>query len=206
MDTLTKIKQLLGMDVKLAQVKLENGAVLEAEAFEEGQSVFIVSDEERIPLPVGEYQLEDGQKLAVIEEGIIAAIGIKEEEPVEEEMEVEAEVEKPKKIVESTETHFSFSAEQIDEIAKKVAAILSEEVEEITPEVETKEEGGDALIGAPEVETKEVEPQELSVELSEVKPKTHSPEKSTKTETVRFARKRRSSIKDRVFEKLFSDN
>ena len=63
-EILSKIKEIVGVEltektVKLAELKLENGTVLEAEAFEKGEAVFIKSDDERIALPVGEYILED---------------------------------------------------------------------------------------------------------------------------------------------------
>ena len=47
--------------VELAQAKLDNGTVLEAEAFEAGNEIFIVTEDERVAVPVGEYQMEDGQ-------------------------------------------------------------------------------------------------------------------------------------------------
>jgi hypothetical protein len=63
-------------------MNLENGAVLEAEAFEAGNEVFIVSGEDRVPAPVGEHKLEDGSILVVIvEEGMIAEIKAAEQKP-----------------------------------------------------------------------------------------------------------------------------
>ena len=57
--------------MKLAEVKLENGTILEAESFEKGNEVFIKTEDERVALPVGEYLIEDGKTLKVIEEVII---------------------------------------------------------------------------------------------------------------------------------------
>ena len=72
-ELLSQIKNLLGMeDIQLEKLNLENGTVLEAESFESGKEVFILSEDERIPLPVGEYQLEDGRGLEVTDEGVIA--------------------------------------------------------------------------------------------------------------------------------------
>jgi len=84
---LNKVRVLLGMEVKLEQMKLGDGVtVLEAEMFEAGNEVFVVTeDEQKIPVPVGEYELEDGRILVVVEEGIIAEI--KEKEVEEEEVE-----------------------------------------------------------------------------------------------------------------------
>lgn len=75
--------------VELAQAKLENGTVLEAEAFEAGNEIFIVTEDEKVAVPKGEYQMEDGRILVVEEEGII-----KEIKEAEEKEEVEAEEEK----------------------------------------------------------------------------------------------------------------
>jgi len=49
MNVINEIKTLLGMEVKLAQMKLKDGVtVIEADAFEAEQAVFIVNGEERI--------------------------------------------------------------------------------------------------------------------------------------------------------------
>jgi hypothetical protein len=80
--------------VTLAQGKLEDGTVIEADAFEAGSPVFIVNEEDRIPLPIGEYDF-DGKVLVVAEEGIIAEIREATEEAPEdapaEEVAAEAE-------------------------------------------------------------------------------------------------------------------
>jgi hypothetical protein len=87
---LNKVRTLLGLEVKLETMRLSDGvSTLEADAFEAGQPVFILTeDEQRIPLPVGEYELEDMRILVVIEEGVIAEV--REAAEVEEEVEVEA--------------------------------------------------------------------------------------------------------------------
>jgi len=76
--------------VELAQAKLDNGTILEAEAFEAGNEIFIVTEDERVAMPVGEYMMEDGQMLVVSEEGIIGEIKAQE---AEEEVEAEEEEE-----------------------------------------------------------------------------------------------------------------
>jgi hypothetical protein len=81
-------------EVKLAQAKLDNGTILEAEAFEAGNEIFIVTEDERVAVPVGEYQMEDGQILVVEEEGIIGEIKSAEEEVEAEEDEEMAYVSK----------------------------------------------------------------------------------------------------------------
>ena len=68
------IAMLKAFDAKLEELKTDAGAVLFAEIFEAGEPVFIVEGDAQIPLPVGDYVLEDGRTLSVTEEGIIGAI------------------------------------------------------------------------------------------------------------------------------------
>jgi delta 1-pyrroline-5-carboxylate dehydrogenase len=71
--------------VELAQAKLENGTVVESESFKEGDEIFIVTDDDKVAMPVGEYVMEDGKLLVVKEEGIIADYReVSDEVPAEE--------------------------------------------------------------------------------------------------------------------------
>ena len=190
MNKIEQIKALLGMEVKLATMKLVNGTEIEAEVFEAENEVFIVSEEEKVALPVGEYELEDGKILVVVEEGIISEIKEKEEEAeeeveaevkVEEEEEMQAEVATPKKVVESVskETHFAKIEEMQKEIdALKLALEPKEEVEEVKEEVE------------------------LSAE--EVAPIKHNPEaEATKKDTFLYSQKAPKTTKSVIYNKLF---
>ena len=85
-----QIKNVLNLneEVKLETANLDNGTVIEADAFESGNEVFIVTEDEKVALPIGEYALEDGKILVVAEEGLIAEIKDAEaEEETEEEIE-----------------------------------------------------------------------------------------------------------------------
>jgi hypothetical protein len=148
-EAINTIKTYLNMEVKLAEMKLVDGVtVLHANEFVAGQEVYIVSEEEKIPLPIGEYELEDGKILLVSEDGIIAEIkdAVEEEkEAVEPESEVpvEATVETveaaPKKIIKSVseEHHFAELAKLQSEIdALKLAAVEVIETVETVEEVE----------------------------------------------------------------------
>ena len=75
-NVIEKIKDVLNLneEVKLEQTKLENGTIIEFDSLEEGKEVFIVSDSEKIAMPVGEYILEDSRLLVVEEEGVIADV------------------------------------------------------------------------------------------------------------------------------------
>ena len=196
-------------EVKFEQMTLENGAVLEAEAFEAGNEVFIVNEEDRIALPVGEYTLADGNMLYVTEEGIIGEIKSAEAEAEEKVAEVaaepvaelEAEVPgNPKKIVEShtTETHF---AEEVP-MEEKIKAIVMPIIEEVKAELSAiREEMGYAK---EKMSAVEAENNELKTELSAqsaAKPIKHNPEVAPKAE-VKFATRKPQTAMNRVLSKL----
>jgi len=104
-------------EVKFEQMTLENGAVLEAESFEAGNEVFVISGEDRVAAPVGEHLLEDGRILVIEEEGVIAEIK-------EAAAEVEVEVEAPEAEVELAEV-------EVKEEAPAVVAVIEKVLEEI---------------------------------------------------------------------------
>ena len=104
-------------EVKFEQMTLENGAVLEAESFEAGNEVFVISGEDRVAAPVGEHLLADGRILVITEEGVIAEI--KEAAAEAEEVEVEVEAAAPTEL-----------AEEVEE-APAVVAIIEKVLEEI---------------------------------------------------------------------------
>jgi hypothetical protein len=189
-STINKIKSLLGMEVKLEQMKLVDGTtILEADAFEMDNEVFIVTeDEQKIPLPIGEYELESGMILVVAVEGIIAEIkeAVVEEvapetEAPEVEVEVEAEAAAPsaKKTIESIvkETFFSeIEALKTENIELKAKLGLLSKVDEVTEEV---------------------------TELAEEpKPISFNPENTNVVEPFRFEKNRSRSTIDSIFEKL----
>ena len=208
------------VEVKLEQVSLENGTVLEADAFEAGNEVFIVNEEERIALPVGEYPIGDDRILVVSEEGIIGEIKPMEQEEVEAEVEEveasESEVKaEPKKVVETQtkETHFEeevkeSSEEVADEevelaeespIKEQVIEVVSPLIDEIKAELSAiREEMGSYKEKMSEVEN---ENSDLKKELSSqsaAKPIKHNPQ-TTQKEEVKMANNRRRSSLDRVF-------
>ena len=133
-------------EVKLATMMLADGeTTIEADEFAEGQSVFVLTEDARIPLPVGEYQLEDGQILVIEEEGVIASVSApqqeEEEAPAEaEEVEQSAEEVKPqaKKVVESNTRETHFSKEEFDSLKSEIEA-LKTQLSEMVKEKEVKE-------------------------------------------------------------------
>ena len=188
---LNQVKELLGMEVEaekveLAQMKLENGTVLEAESFETGGEVFIVTEDEKVAVPVGEYELEDGKMLVVTEEGIIAEIkeGGAEEEAAEEEVEAAEEEEK-------VEAEYA---------TKEELAEIKSMVEEIKAMIEKEEMSADELGNTITEELAAQEKTELSEEP--VQKVSHSPEASVEKKMNLFSQKRAFSTIDRVFNNL----
>lgn len=185
---LNKVRTLLGMEVKLEMMKLTDGVtIFEAEMFEPNAEVFVVTeDEQRIPVPVGEYELESGIIVVVSEEGIIGELkeSDMEEEP-EAEVEVEAEKEVSpiaKKVIESTVKESHFSAEEVDALKKEIE------------ELKTK-------LSAQTVEVAEEE--KAPVELSEeVKPISYNPENEVKVIQTKLGKKGSNSPVNRILSKL----
>lgn len=98
-EIVNKICVALNIEVKLEQMKLNDGVtVIEADSFEANNEVFIITeDEQRIPMPVGEYVVENGMLLIVTQEGVIAEIKEQEAPKEEEAPEVEVPEEEMKK-------------------------------------------------------------------------------------------------------------
>ena len=69
-------------DVKLMSIMTSDGMEImyEGETLEAGVTVFIENEGERVPLPVGDYELEDGSMLVVAEEGVVSEVSKKEME------------------------------------------------------------------------------------------------------------------------------
>lgn len=187
-EMLSKIKALLNANVNLAEMKLDNGTVLEAESFEAGSSVFIKTEDEKVALPIGEYKLEDGRSLVVEEEGVIASIGESVEEAPSEEVEVEAEEE----VIET---------EVPAEVAPEVEAIVEAVVEVIAPAIEEVKEELRKL----KAKFEDKKPEEKKEEKKEEMSRTfkHSPERNkSKKQEIKFSQNKPETTLDRVLKQL----
>jgi hypothetical protein len=160
-------------EVELAQAKLDNGTVLEAESFEAGQPIFIVSEEDRIAVPVGEYEMEDGRILVVAEEGVIGEIKEATAE-VEEEPSVEIEVEAA---VEPT------MEDKIKEMVMPLIEEMRAEMSAIKEEMAKKK-------------------QEMSSDMPAAMPIRHNPEAAPAPARVNLAQNAPETAIDRVLARL----
>ncbi len=204
MDTdrtlLNKARVLLGLEVKLEQMKLDNGATLEAEVFEAGAEVFVVADEERVAVPVGEYEAE-GKTIVVSEEGIIGEIkeASAEEEAVEEteaeeveEEELSTETASPKKIVKSISEEMFFS--EIEKLRTEINELKLSKTEVVAEEV---------VVELSE-EVKEVKEEKVELSAEEVEGISHNPENvSDKKELNLYSQKgNKNTLRSRIFNKI----
>ena len=185
-DILNKIKNIVGVElsetVELAELTLENGTILVSEEFTKGNAVFIKGEDGEIALPVGEYSLEDGRVLFIVEEGIIDSIRESAEtEEKEETVETELEEEEMKYV---TKEEFALAMDELKSMIEKMGYKDKEEEEMSKKEV---------------VENKE----ELSAET--VEPIKHNPEAETKNVNFTIAGKRTETTKDRVYNKIFNN-
>jgi len=125
-------------EVAFATAVLDSGQEIQtdADAFAVGVSAFVVNDEgERIPLPDGDYKLQDGS-LLVVAEGAVA-------EMKEAEAEVEAEEEKEEEMKAETE-EVEASSEVLTREA--VEGMIAEAIEATKKEFSSQIEERDAKI------------------------------------------------------------
>jgi len=176
MDTLNKIKVLLGMEetpqvdeatpqeleeakeqLKFEEATLEDGTVISADAFEVGNAVFIVVEEDQQPLPVGEYALADGSLLVVEEEGVIADIKAADEEVeevVEEEVVEQSSDDSKEAIIQAIGVMENLLQEF--NALKEEFASIKEEAKENAVKVEEFEKVGEEIKPNPEGNFKQV--------------------------------------------------
>ena len=213
--TLNKVKAVLGLEVNLEQMKLDNGTIVEADSFAKGESIFIVTEDDKVALPKGEYEMEDGKKLVIEEDGIIAMIEEQEEaekeeaekeehqeEEVEANLEDEPKEEKMKEYVSKEE--FYTALEEIKQMIEKMTITeekMSEQTEEVEAEVENEQVESDAT-------NEEVsEQEELKEELSKpaTEPLKHAPkEESAFKAKFKFNTNKNITAYDRIVSKILN--
>lgn len=155
--------------IELSEQTLEDGAIIVADKFEEGEAIFIKGipseDEENpenIKLPIGEYKLEDGKVLTVEIEGEIKSIG--EEEAGEEEEGAGEENSEEEEINAEEEGEEEDSVDPIEALIA-YAKTLEERIAMLEGKMELSEE--EVIEGKEDVN--------LSAE-EEIKPEVHIPE------------------------------
>ena len=198
---LNQIKTLLNIEVKLEETKLENGTIVSAESFEKGKEIFIVTDDEKVAMPVGEYLLENGNLVVVEEEGKIADVReVSDEVPAKEEESDDKEItedlaEEEEKEEEKEEMGYA-TKEELAEVRNMIDEIKAM----LEPKEEMSEETSEEVIEEKVEMSKEVQEQ-LSEPAS--KPIKHNPEgESKQMKNVEFGKGKFTSTLDRVLNKL----
>jgi ribosomal protein L21E len=181
MSIIQKIFSALNADEKqavkteLAQAELKEGTTIEADSFEEGQAVFIVTEDgEKIPMPEGTYELEDGRKVEVNDSSMIVAIGTGEdaeeaegeaevEQEAKEEMSEEAEGEAPKE-EELKEDEKEEELGDMDKLREELRQYVREVVMEAMQEKE--EMSSEESEATPEVAAEEAQVEEKAEEVA----------------------------------------
>jgi|VirMetMinimDraft_7_1064189.scaffolds.fasta_scaffold87716_2 hypothetical protein len=197
-EMLNQIKTLLDIQVKLETMKLENGTDIEAEAFEKGKEVFILTDDEKVAMPVGEYILEDSRLLVVEEEGMIADVrdvsdDVPEKEETTEDLADDKEEKDEKKMAEVGD--WEGMEKRIQNLEDAIADLKADKVS--AEEVEEMGYGN-----------KEEMNEDLKEELSQPAAQAikHSPESvSNKNEKITFQKQRTKSVMDSVLSKILNN-
>jgi hypothetical protein len=177
-EALQAIGKILGVqlseEVKLATMKLDNGAVIEAEVFEAGQDVFLVQDDERIAVPIGEYTMEDGNMLVVAEEGVISEIKAAEapgEEVVEEDLAADY----------ATKAELAEVKDMLTELKTLMSDLMGKEEEQLA-------------------KTEKAELAKLELAKEEKAPEfKHSPEKEADKKALNLGEQKPKSARDYIF-------
>jgi hypothetical protein len=191
---LEKIKALLSNEIKLEQMLMGDGVTkIEADSFEAGKEVFVVTeDEQKIAVPVGEYELEDGRILVIVEEGIISEVKEKEEEVEEVEEEVKEETTEPMP-EEEMSAPVSTPKKTIESIVK----------ESFFSEMEKLKEENEALKAELAKLSKVNVIANEATELSETPtPISFNPENEAKADFIKIGSKAPRGIMDSVLEKI----
>ena len=185
---LNQIRTLLNIEVRLEEMKLENGTVVSAETFEKGSEIFIVTDDEKVAMPVGEYILEDGRLVVVSEEGMIADVReVSDEVPAKETEDLEEviETEVPEEV-----------ATEVEAIVEAVVEVIAPVIEEVKSEIEMLKKKFSDM----DVKEEEEKKEELSAARKPIK---HNPEaKAPQKKQMQFAKGQFNTTLDRVLNKL----
>ena len=194
---IAKIKEVLNLsqEVKLEQLKLENGTILEADSFEAGKEVFILTEDEKVALPVGEYELEDGRSLLVEEVGLIAEIKAEKEEEKEEEEKEEMQY--------VTREEFK---KEMDELKKHIKDLMDHKDKDKDKEEMSADDLGNLI--TEELSSQEV-PEEVQTELNKpaAEPIKANPEAdSKKISGYTWGQNRQKTPADRAMEKILNIN
>tara|TARA_B110000902_G_scaffold175412_1_gene199092 strand:+ start:531 stop:1157 length:627 start_codon:yes stop_codon:yes gene_type:complete len=202
-EMLNQIKTLLNIEVKLEEQKLENGTLVSAESFEKGKELFIVTDDEKVAIPVGEYLLEDGRLVVVAEEGIIGDVREVADEAPQKETEEGEEItsdlgyDEDQKMADVAD--WEGMEKRIQNLEDAIASLKGDKEDKLEEDEEEKE------VEMEEEISRQPKSRTIKEEFSEepaAKPIKHNPEAVSQTKKVEFAKGKFGTTLDRVLNKL----
>jgi hypothetical protein len=153
-------------EVKLGQVAMMDGTMIEfeGETLEKDSNVFVMSGDERVPLPVGEYPLDGGMVLVVAEEGVASEVKeMVSEEEAEVEMESDGVMDAPEDVDYEAKKKLADAFDKIDKMMAQMSAIEKSIKEKDAENEKLKAE----LAKTPEVAPIKHKDNTLKVELTE---------------------------------------
>ena len=190
---LNQIKTLLNIEVKLEETKLENGTIVSAESFEKGKELFIVTDDEKVAVPVGEYLLEDGRLVVVSEEGIIGDIREVADEAPQKETEEGEEItsdlgyDEDQKMADVAD--WEGMEKRIQNLEDAIASLKGDKEDKLEEDEEEKEvEMDEDISRQPKSRTIKEEFSQEEISEPAAKPIKHNPEAVSETKKVEFAK------------------
>ena len=204
-DILNKIKNIVGVElsetVELAELTLENGTILVSEEFTKGNAVFIKGEDGEIALPVGEYSLEDGRVLFVVEEGIIDSIRESaDEKEADEELSEETVAEESTEETELEEEE----KEEMQYVTREEFALALEEIKSMIEKMGNKEKED---MSEQKEEIKEETKEEVNLSEEKTAPVKHNPEAEVDNKiNFKIGGSRTTTTMDRVYSKIFNNN
>jgi hypothetical protein len=135
-------------EMKFDQATLTDGTVIEYEALEVGQAVFVVADGESIPAPEGTHSLSgelEGVSIIVDASGVITEV-VDERESIEEEASAETETETTEETMEAETVAESMSAEDVENIVSAKLESFSAIVDGLAEMTKTIAENNETLV------------------------------------------------------------
>jgi len=160
-------------EVKLEKAVLKDGTPVEIE----GKAIFVLTEDgERLPAPVANHELENGDVVVVEEEGVV------------------------KEIIKADSEEEDLKEDKMEFASKEDMQNLKKEMDELRGMIEGKDK---EEMSKEDLAKEEIKKEELSAE-EPVKKVTHSPEKEVKKNINLYAQKRKGDTKSVVFQKLFS--
>lgn len=192
MNLKNQIREALGLskEIKLeAQAKLADGTIVVSDTdFVAGANIMILAEDgTTMPLPVGEYEMENGDMVKITEEGVISEVMKGEEEEVDARKEKDEYEETPAE--EEAEEAVTEVVEEVVSATEEIAEAINEATpDEVTPEI--AQQAAEIAVAVVEEKAEEVTlSKEMRTVLSIIRKELDSIREPKKVKRVKPAKK-----------------